>query len=584
MGEPPVVILGAGPAGLAAARELAEGGVPVLVLEKRHAVGGIARTEVHGGYRFDVGGHRFFTKNRRIERLWHDTMGADLLRVRRLSRICYQGRFFRYPLSVSDTLRNLGLLESLLILLSYGRARMLPHPREDSFEQWVTNRFGRRLYEAFFKTYTEKVWGIPCDRIRADWAAQRIRGLSLAAAVSNAVLGAKRPRSLIEEFDYPREGPGMMWERFREVVESLGGEVRCGAEAVGMAHDRGRITGVRVADGSGRTRWCPADHVVSSVPLPRLVEMLDPPAPEGVRRAAGSLGHRSFLMVGLILDRPELFPDQWIYVHSRGVRVGRIQNFKNWSPGMVPDPSTTSVGMEYFCDEGDEIWSMPDGDLAGLASRELEALGLARARDVIGHHVVREPVAYPVYDEHYRAHLGVVREYLAGFGNLQTVGRSGMHRYNNMDHAMLTGILAARNVLGAKHDLWEVNEEKEYLEEDGARRIPEPVLRQAFARLDKLALATAVGAASGLGLLLATLWLVVRGGEPVGPHLRLLAQYLPGYTVTVRGSLLAAGYGFGWGFLGGWFLAYVRNLALALFLRRARRRGEVSLWDLIDRV
>ncbi len=584
MEGPPVVILGAGPAGLAAARELAEAGWPVLVLEKRAVVGGIARTEVHGGYRFDVGGHRFFTKNDRIERLWRETMGEDLLRVRRLSRICYQGRFFRYPLSAPDTLRNLGLLESLRIVLSYGRARLLPNPREDSFEQWVTNRFGRRLYEAFFRTYTEKVWGIPCDRLRADWAAQRIRGLSLAAAVSNAVLGVRGARSLIEEFDYPREGPGMMWERFRGVVESLGGEVRCGAEAVGLVHDRGRITAVRVADGSGRSRCCPASHVVSSVPLPRLVEILDPPAPEGVRRAARSLGHRAFLMVGLILDRPEVFPDQWIYVHSRDVRVGRIQNFKNWSPWMVPDPSTTSVGMEYFCDEGDEIWSMPDDRLGELAAREIEALGLARARHVVGHHVVREPAAYPVYDEHYRAHLGVVREHLAGLSNLQTVGRGGMHRYNNMDHAMLTGILAAQNVLGGGHDLWEVNEDKEYLEEGGARGIPEPVLRQAFARLDKLALATAVGAASGLGLLLATLWLVVRGGEPVGPHLRLLAQYLPGYTVTVRGSLLAAAYGFGWGFLGGWFVAYVRNLALVLLLRRARRRTEVSVWELIDRV
>lgn len=590
MGGEPVVVLGAGPAGLAAAYELVQRGAAPLVLENGAAVGGIARTEVYRGYGFDVGGHRFFTKNEGIERLWRQVLGEDFLRVPRLSRIYYNGRFFRYPLVISDTLANLGPVESLRILASYLRARIAPTPREESFEQWVANRFGRRLYETFFRTYTEKVWGIPCTRIRADWAAQRIKGLSLATAVAKALLGAGKAKSLIDEFYYPRRGPGMMWERFRERIEARGGEVRLGAEVVGLiwtGGPGGRVTAVRVRE-QGRTRELPVSRVVSTLPLQKLPGLLEPAPPPQVLEAAGRLSHRSFLMVGLILDRADLFPDQWIYVHSPEVQVGRIQNFRNWSPEMVPEPGRTGIGMEYFCNEGDALWRRPDGELGALAACELERLGLARASEVVDHVVVRQPDAYPVYDQGYQEHLAVVRHYLAGFENLQTAGRSGMHRYNNMDHSMLTGILAAQNALGARHDVWNVNEEDEYLEEEGAAkggRFYEAVLQRALARLDKVAFGAAVGTAAGLGLFLATLWLVVKGGPVVGPKLGLLAQYFPGYRVTWGGSLLGLGYGFAVGFGFGWLTAWMRNFALALYVYRVRRREEsVSLRSILDRV
>ena len=583
----PILILGGGPAGLAAAQELVQNGVHPVVLETRSSVGGIARTEGYKGYLFDVGGHRFFTKNAAIDRLWHRMMGEDLLRVPRLSRIFFGGKFYRYPLSITNTLGNLGVLESLRILLSYGRARLLPHPEEENFEQWVSNRFGQRLYETFFKTYTEKVWGIPCRSIRADWAAQRIKGLSLASAVTNALLGVRKSKSLIEEFDYPRLGPGMMWERFREAVEAGGGRVRCGCEAVRISHAGGRVTGVGFRE-DGTTSTLPASQVISSVPIDRLVGLLEPEAPLEVRQAAAGLSHRSFLIVVLIVDRPSLFPDQWIYVHSPTAQVGRIQNFKNWSAAMVPEPGRTSVGMEYFCDEGDDLWNLSDEDLGELAARELGALDLARSDEVVDHCVIRQPDAYPVYDEGYRDNLAVIQGYLAGFENLQTIGRGGMHRYNNMDHSMLTGVLAAQNAQGARNDLWQVNEEEEYLEEDRgepAARVPEALLRRAFARLDKLAFAVAVGSVSGLLLFAATLWLVVKGGVVVGPKLQLLSQYFVGYTVTVQGSFVAFGYSFLWGFLLGWLFAYLRNLALALYVYRIRRRAEAwSLRDLLDRV
>ncbi|MEW6490180.1 MAG: FAD-dependent oxidoreductase [Thermodesulfobacteriota bacterium] len=593
MGGEPVAVLGAGPAGLAAAYELVQRGVAPLVLEKGAAVGGIARTEVHRGYGFDVGGHRFFTKNEGIERLWHQVLGEDFLRVPRLSRIYYNGRFFRYPLVISNTLANLGPLESLLILASYVRARIAPSPREESFEEWVANRFGRRLYETFFRTYTEKVWGIPCTRIRADWAAQRIKGLSLATAVAKALLGAGKAKSLIDAFDYPRRGPGMMWERFRERIEAGGGRVCLGTEVTGLVcgdgHDgrNGRVTAVRVREG-GQARELPVSRVISTLPLQKLPGLLEPAPPSQVVEAAARLSHRSFLMVGLILDRAGLFPDQWIYVHSPEVQVGRIQNFGNWSPEMVPEPGRAGVGMEYFCNEGDELWCRPDAELGALAARELERLGLARASEVVDHVVVRQPDAYPVYDQDYQEHLAVVRSHLAGFENLQTAGRSGMHRYNNMDHSMLTGILAAQNALGARHDVWDVNEEDEYLEEQGTAkggRLYEAVLQRALARLDKVAFGAAVGTAAGLGLFLATLWLVVKGGPVVGPKLGLLAQYFPGYRVTWGGAFVGLWYGCTVGFAFGWVFAWLRNFSLALYVYRVRRREEsVSLRNILDRV
>ena len=463
MNSESVVILGAGPAGLAAGHELTRHGIRPVMLEKADKVGGISRTEVYKGYNFDIGGHRFFTKMEPINRLWQDMLGEDLLKVHRISRICYRGRFFKYPFSFFDALSNLGVSESLLILLSYFKTRLSPFPEEKTFDQWVTNRFGARLYETFFRAYTEKVWGIPCHEIQADWAAQRIRGLSLAGAVSNALFGVKKAKTLIDEFYYPSRGPGMMWERFREVFNTAGGRLMLNSEAVGLMCEGGRIVGARCSNGGG-IEEISLQHVISSIPITKLVAMLDPKAPEEALEASHKLKYRSLIVVGLIVDRQKLFPDQWIYVHNPKVKVGRIQNFKNWSAAMVPNPRRTSVGMEYFCNEGDDTWTMSDAGLVEIASKELSELGLAEVDDVIDWVVFRQPGAYPIYDREYEENLRVIRSFLATIDNLQTIGRNGMHRYNNMDHSMLTGILAAQNVLGKKHDLWEVNEEDAYLE------------------------------------------------------------------------------------------------------------------------
>ena len=463
MDTSPVVIIGAGPSGLTAANELVKGGVSPTVLEQGDKVGGLARTEEYKGYRFDLGGHRFFTKVEEIRKLWEEMLGDDVRTVPRQSRIYHDGQFFDYPLHFFETMSKLGLAESARILGSYFRARLRPSFPEDTFEQWVTNRFGRRLYETFFEAYTEKLWGIPCDQIQADWAMQRIRGLSLTAAISNALFGTDGSKSLIKEFYYPVRGPGMMWERFADAVQTGGGRVRLNAEVLRLNRDGGRIRTLTVRSG-GETGEVAAEQVISSMPLTSLAARIDPPSPPDVAQAAAALSHRAFVLVGLILDRAELFSDNWIYVNSPEVKVGRIQNFKNWSPAMVPDPSKTALGMEYFCGEGDEIWSASDAELSDLASRELAALGLAEREDVIDSLVLRQKEAYPVYDIGYREALQVVRRFVGSFENLQTIGRGGMHRYNNQDHSMLTGILAARNLLGESHDLWEVNGDESYHE------------------------------------------------------------------------------------------------------------------------
>jgi protoporphyrinogen oxidase len=565
----PVVIIGAGPAGLAAAYELTRQDIRPIVFEKSDQVGGIARTETYKGYHFDIGGHRFYTKIKTIDRLWREMLGKDFCKVSRLSRIYYQDRFFDYPLRVFNALSNMGILESVLITLSYFQAQFSPNREEKTFEQWVSNRFGRRLYNTFFKTYTEKVWGIPCHEIRADWAAQRIKGLSLIAAVTNALLKSQNAKTLIEEFDYPLRGPGMMWERFQEEIENAGGRVQLQSEVVGLKHEHGGITGVIFTDGEKKTEM-EAGHVISSMPIPRLVTHF-----------------RSFIIVGLILNKRDLFPDQWIYVHSPHVRVGRIQNFKNWSIAMVPDPEKTSVGMEYFCDQGDELWNMSDDEFTQLASKELQALGLSEKGDVIDSYVIRQPKSYPVYDRDYARNLAVVQDYIGTIGNLQTVGRNGMHRYNNMDHSMVTGIMAARNMLGENHDLWGVTEDQGYLEEDNKTRDPlqdpKTILLRAFARMDKLAFASAVGTVSGLLVFVATIWPVIKGGKVVGPYLALLSQYFIGYTVTVQGAFIAFAYSFVWGFLFGWLFAYLRNFFLAAYIFWVKKKTELlSVKDFFD--
>ena len=465
----PVAIVGAGPAGLTAAYELVKQGIIPVVLEKGDKVGGIARTETYKGYRFDIGGHRFYTKVEAVQQLWQEVLGNEFIKVPRLSRIFYRGKFFNYPISAFNTLFNLGIIESTLIMLSYLKVRIWPLREEKTFEQWVINRFGERLYKTFFKTYTEKVWGIPCSEIQADWAAQRIKGLSLTTAIINALFGSNDTKTLIKEFDYPALGPGMMWEKFAEAVENKDGKVYLDTKVISLEREGNKIKSI-TAEHNGELVQYSADNFITSMPISALVARMKPQPPEEVLHAARSLKYRDFLIVSLIVDSKNLFPDNWIYIHSPEVKVGRIQNFKNWSAALVPDASKSCLGMEYFCSVGDEIWEMSDAELVELATRELVGLGLATIADVEDGVVIRQPKAYPVYDAEYRGHLRVLEGFLKGIENLQTIGRNGMHRYNNQDHSMLTGILAVRNILGEKHDLWDVNTERSYYEDFSVAR------------------------------------------------------------------------------------------------------------------
>jgi protoporphyrinogen oxidase len=461
-----VLILGAGPAGLTAAYELGRQGWRAEVFEAAPVVGGLARTVEYRGYLFDLGGHRFYTKIAKIEAIWREVLGDDLLERPRLSRIYYNHRFFRYPLEPFDALRGLGVWEAARCAWSYLKAAARPQHPEDDFETYICNRFGRRLFERFFRSYTEKVWGLSCKEIRAEWAAQRIRGLSFAALLRNSFeFGVRQGRktgirTLTTRFLYPRRGPGMMWERMRAIVERQGSQVHLNAPVARIFWEPGRVTGIEVAG-----RRLSAGQLISSLPVSAFCLGLDPPAPEHVLRAARSLRYRDFLIAALIVRRKEVFPDNWIYIHEPGVRVGRIQNFKNWSPEMVPDPDRTCLGMEYFCTQGDDLWSMPDAALVRFAAGECERLGIVPASLVEDGAVVRVPKAYPVYDSNYAAALKEIRDFTATLKNLQFIGRNGMHRYNNQDHSMLSGILAAGNVMGASHDLWSVNTDGEYLEE-----------------------------------------------------------------------------------------------------------------------
>jgi protoporphyrinogen oxidase len=471
-----VAIIGAGPAGLTAAYQLTKLGLSVTVIEKDPVyVGGISRTVEHEGFRFDIGGHRFFSKSKEVVDLWNEILPDDFIERPRMSRIYYEGKFYSYPLRAFEALMNLGIWRSTLCMLSYAKAKAFPTKDPRSFEQWVVNQFGHKLYSIFFKTYTEKVWGMPCDEMSADWAAQRIKGLSLGGAVIDGLkrsLGLNKRKNdgmavktLLETFRYPRQGPGMMWDAARDRVVEGGNQVLMGTALHQIAQDqasgRWRVTARRGDDMLAIS----ARHVISSAPMRELAGRIHP-LPETLPEAL-DLGYRDFLTVALMIRSDDLFPDNWIYIHDPRVKVGRVQNFRSWSPEMVPNEHLACVGLEYFCFEGDGLWSASDQDLIALATAELATLGLADPATVVGGQVVRQEKAYPVYDDAYKTNVEAMRTELdAKYPTLHLVGRNGMHRYNNQDHAMMTAMLTVRNIVAGEkiYDIWAVNEDAEYHE------------------------------------------------------------------------------------------------------------------------
>jgi len=472
-----VVVIGGGPAGLTAADLLTRAGVKATVLEADpEYVGGISRTAKYKGYRFDIGGHRFFSKSAEVEDYWTDLLGDDLLIRPRTSRIYYDGKYFSYPLKPVEAFKTLGPVEATRCAASYGKARIRPNPDPQNFEEWVTNQFGERLYSIFFKTYTEKVWGMPCSEISADWAAQRIKGLSLGSAVLSAIKPKKEGdevvKTLIDSFRYPRLGPGMMWERAAERVEEQGGTVKLGQRVVGLeaSEDEAGRWIVTAENASRERSTYVADDVISSMPMRSLMRALGG-APEPVTEAAEALRYRDFLIVALIVRGPDRFSDNWVYIHDSAVTVGRVQNFKSWSPEMVPDPDTNCYGLEYFCSRGDDVWEQDDESLIEMAKAELVELGMAEAGEIEDGHVVRQPKAYPVYDATYTENVAAVRSYLEdAYEGLHLIGRNGMHKYNNQDHAIMTAMLTVDNILAGTplYDPWQVNEDAEYHESGSA--------------------------------------------------------------------------------------------------------------------
>jgi protoporphyrinogen oxidase len=462
--EKPTVVLGAGPAGLTAGYLLAKKGLPVVVLEAERQVGGLAKTEVRDGYRFDLGGHRFFTKAKEVDALWHEIMREEFLKRPRMSRIYWNGKFLDYPLRGPDVIKKLGPIELTRAFLSYLWAQLKPKGAEETFEDWVSNRFGKRLFNLFFKSYTEKVWGVPTSEIRAEWAAQRIKGLSFFSAAKSAFFGNRdnKIKSLISKFNYPRYGPGQMWETMTDDIERLGGRVLLNRKVTRLDFEGDRCVRVHAGD-----EVFEPSAVISSLPLRNTVGMANPhPRPEVVAAAKG-VRYRDFLTVAVVLDGEDLFPDNWIYIHEPRVTVGRIQNFRSWSPWMVPDASKACVGLEYFCFAGDELWEMDDDKLVELGMRELEELGLARREQLQFGFVERVPKAYPMYDAQYAERVGTIRSWLDGLDNFIQVGRNGLHRYNNSDHSMLTAMRAVDNLVkGTDHDIWAVNAESAYHEEE----------------------------------------------------------------------------------------------------------------------
>jgi protoporphyrinogen oxidase len=483
MSHSDVFVIGAGPAGLTAAYLLTKEGVSTTVIEADPIyVGGISRTASYKDFLFDIGGHRFFSKSKEVVDLWNEILPQDFIERPRLSRIYYDGKYYSYPLKAFEALSNLGVVESGLCVLSFMYKQAFPNEKPVTFHEWVSNQFGERLFSIFFKTYTEKVWGMSCDAISADWAAQRIKGLDLWSAMANALRNSIAPngfkdgtrandgeviKTLIESFRYPRKGPGMMWDAAAAKTRAQGGVIHMGTRLEGLSHDKkAGLWTINAKTQGGAVRAFTARHVISSAPILELMGAIGPTPPVS-KPCADALRYRDFLTVALIVDKQDLFPDNWIYIHEPSVKVGRIQNFRSWSPEMVPDDKLACLGLEYFCFEGDGLWAATDGELIGLAKKELEQIGLANWNDIKDGCVVRQKKAYPVYDDAYRMNVDTIREDIAAhYPRLHLVGRNGMHKYNNQDHAMMTAMLTVKNILAGSdvYDIWNVNEDAEYHE------------------------------------------------------------------------------------------------------------------------
>jgi len=487
-----IAVIGAGPAGLTAAYLLSKTNNKVVVFEKDPKyVGGISRTESYKGYNFDIGGHRFFSKSKEVEDFWTEILGDNLIDRPRSSRIFYNNKFFSYPLEGMEALTKLGVFESARCVLSYLKAKAFPIKDPKNFEEWVINQFGKRLFQIFFKTYTEKVWGTPCTEISADWAAQRIKGLSLSSAIKNALFKPKNTsgnkdkviKTLIDTFRYPKNGPGMMWEECVRKITKMGNEVRMNTGVTGIEFVGGKWN-IELQNAPKEEGF---DHVISSAPIRDFIPTIHPAVSAKALKASQDLKYRDFLTVVLIMKDKNVFTDNWIYIHDPSVTVGRVQNFKSWSPYMIPDPAMACYGLEYFCFEGDGLWTSSNEALLELGKKEFEKIGLGKGEDVVDGYVVRQPKAYPVYDDVYRDNVDIIKDELQKYPGLYLVGRNGMHKYNNQDHSMMTAMLAAKNIDAGEElfDLWNVNGDAEYHEsgdrgaEEGGRLIPTRVKEKA---------------------------------------------------------------------------------------------------------
>jgi len=463
-----VTIIGSGPAGLGAALELQKNNIKnILIIDAHDRPGGLSRTVTHEGNRFDVGPHRLFTKNKEINKLWNEILGDDLKSVHRVSRIYYKNKFFNYPLKPFNALRNLGLIESSQAMFDYFLSHIQSNNKEiKSFEDWITSKFGKKLYQTFFKIYTEKVWGIYCKDISADWAAQRIKDLNLYKAVWDALKPTKNQKSvksLIEIFDYPTYGAGMLYEKMADKISRQGGEFLFNTIVEKISLKNGKVESISIKNKNGKS-IIPVKTLFSSMPLPKAVKAMRPKAEKNILEATEKLFFRGHITVNLIIDGLKIFPDHWIYIHSPEVKMGRVANYNNFSPYMPADKETTVIGVEYFVFENDETWNMPDEDIIEMAKKELDYINLIGKNKIIDGFVMREIDSYPVYFIGYADYYKTIKKFISAFPNLQCIGRGGMYKYNNQDHSLYTGMLAARNYCGSNYNVWNVNIDAEYHE------------------------------------------------------------------------------------------------------------------------